>query len=117
MLASLGMHSLFSWPFLLEVIVVLAAISSGILAIVGAIAFARHGSVPYLLIALALVFLLGKAVVGMFSITGLVSVESHNLIEHALDFFIATLLLGAILEARNPDGCRLGRWIGFGTDR
>ena len=117
MLASLGTDSLFHWPLLLEVIVVLAAISSGILAIVGTITFARHRSIPYLLIALALVFLLVKAVVGMFSITGLVSVESHNLIEHALDLFIATLLLGAILEAKNPEGCRLGRWVGLGTDR
>lgn len=108
--------SLSDSTLLLHVLVVLSGVASGLLAAVGLMAFSRRRSAPYLLVALALVFLAGKAVVAMLSLAGVIGFEFHNLIEHGLDFLIATLLIIAIVEARNPRGCWMGRWLGQETD-
>lgn len=117
MVYDVGVGPLLDRQLLLHILVILAGTTSGILATLGIVAFTRRRSVPFFLVALALLFLLGKATVGLLSLGGVVSVELHNLIEHAIDFLIATLLLGAILEARNPEGCGVGGWIDMRTDR
>lgn len=99
-----------SW--VLHTLVVLTAITTGILAALGLVAVSRRRSAPYLLIAVALLFLLGKAVVALLALGGYLDFGLHNLIEHAIDFAVATLLIAAIIEARNPFGCSLRRWVG-----
>lgn len=100
----------------LSALIVLTGIASGVLAAVGLVALSRRRTTPYLLVALALVFLAAKAVVAGFYLGGFLDVSSHNFLEHALDFGVATLLIAAILEARNPYGCTLGRWFRSGTE-
>lgn len=103
-------------PALLYVLVILAGVTSGLLAVVALIALTRRQSPPYLLVAMALIALAGKAVVALFSIWGYVDVQTHNLAEHGLDVVVATLLIAAIVEARNPHECALGRWLGYEAD-
>lgn len=103
-------------PLVLSALIVLTGIASGVLATVGLVALSRRRTTPYLLVALALVFLAAKAVVAGFYLGGVLDMSSHDFLEHALDFGVATLLIAAVLEARNPYGCSLGRWFGFGTE-
>ena len=103
-------------PALLHLVVILTAIATGLLAAVALIALSRRRSAPYLLVAMALVALASKAVVALFTIGGYVDGATHNLVEHALDLIVATLLIAAIVEARYPHACRVGRWLGYGTD-
>ena len=97
-------------PALLHLVVILTAISTGLLAAVALIALSRRRSAPYLLVAMALVALASKAV------GGYIDAGTHNLVEHGLDLLVATLLIAAIVEARYPHGCRVGQWLGYGTD-
>lgn len=103
-------------PLVLSALIVLTGIVSGVLAAVGLVALSRRRTTPYLLVALALVFLAAKALVAGFYLGGFLDVSSHNFIEHALDFGVATLLIAAIVEARNPYGCALARWFGSGAE-
>lgn len=98
--------------WVLHAVVVLTAIATGVLAALGLVAVSRRQSTPYLLIAVALLFLLGKAVVALLALGGYVDFALHNVIEHAIDFVVATLLIAAIIEARSPLGCSLRRWVG-----
>lgn len=100
----------------LSALIVLTGIASGVLATVGLVALSRRRTTPYLLVALALVFLAAKAAVAGFYLGGFLGGSSHNFFEHALDFGVATLLIAAIFEARNPYGCTLSRWFGSGTE-
>lgn len=113
--ATLG-ASVLDTPELLHLVVILTAITTGLLAAVALIALSRRRSPPYLLVAMALVALASKAVVGLFTIGGYIDTATHNLVEHGLDFVVATLLIAAIVEARYPHGCWVGRWLGYGTD-
>lgn len=101
---------------LLGLVVILTGITSGLLAAVAVIALFRRRSAPYLLVTMALVALAAKAVVALFAIGGYVDAATHNLVEHGLDFVVATLLIAAIVEARNPHSCAVGRWLGYGTE-
>lgn len=103
-------------PRLLHLVVILTAITTGLLAAVALIALSRRRSAPYLLVAMALVALASKAVVGLFAIGGYMDGTTHNLLEHGLDLVVGTLLIAAIVEARTPHGCWVGRWLGYGTD-
>lgn len=103
-------------PPLLAVVVVLSGIVMGILAILGVVAFSRRRTAPYLLVALALVALSTKAVVAVLSIGGVIGPGNHEVLEHAMDLLVATLLLGAIVEARTPGGRSIGRWLDRRTD-
>lgn len=103
-------------PALLHLVVVLTVIATGLLAAVALIALSRRRSAPYLLVAMALVALASKAVVGLFALGGYMDAATHNLLEHGLDLVVAVLLIAAIVEARTPHGCWVGRWLGYGTD-
>ena len=88
-------------------VVVLSGLVSVALATVGILAFRRRRSPAYLLIATALVVLALKAVVGGLTISGVLGIGPHHLIEHGLDLLMAILLIGAIYVARSQHRCRL----------
>jgi membrane associated rhomboid family serine protease len=110
MIAAHAAVGLLENPTILQLVVILSGIASGVLAAIALIALSRRRSVPYLLVAMALVALASKAVVGLASIGGYVDGTTHNLLEHGIDFVVATLLIAAIVEARHPEGCAIGKW-------
>jgi hypothetical protein len=101
---------------LLFTLIVLTGIASGLLAAVALIAVSRRQSIPYLLVALALVFLAAKAGVGLLHLSGTLGHVNHNFLEHTLDFVVATLLVMALVEARGPSDCHLCRWVGMHSE-
>ncbi len=103
-------------PGLLHVVVILTAIITGLLAAVALIALSRRRSAPYLLVAMALLALAAKAMVALVTIGGYIDGATHNLLEHSLDLVVAVLLIAAIVEARNPHGCAVGRWLEYGSE-
>lgn len=88
-------------------LILLAGVASVVLALVGVMAFRRRRSPSYLLVATALVVLAMKALLGWMTIVGIVGVEPHYLIGHALDLLMALLLIAAIYVARSPHRCGL----------
>jgi hypothetical protein len=62
--------------------------------------FVRRQSRPYLLIAAALLALLGRSAVAGFTITGLVSTTEYHLLEHGLDVILVALVIGAVYHSR-----------------
>lgn len=105
-----------SLDMLFPYVIVLSGIATGVLAVVGLFALSRRRSAPYLLVAVSLVLLAGRAVVGLLAFAGMVEVGLHNFVEHALDFLIAVLLIAAIFEARSPNRCSLGSWVDRQSD-
>lgn len=85
-------------PVLLGTIL-LAGVGTAILFFLGAVAYMRRQSVPYLLITLALGALVVRTIVGLGTAFGYVPMGLHHLIEHGLDFLIAVLLLAAIYQS------------------
>ena len=78
----------------------LGGLSAAVLASFAVVAFSRRQSRPYLLVTLALVALVCKALAGVFTVIGVFSVSLHHLMEHALDFTMALMLIAAIYSAR-----------------
>lgn len=113
MFATAGLQATAGHGPLLFGLVVVTGIVAGLLAGVGLLAVSRRQSVPYLLVALALVFLAGKSAVGLLHLGGFMGHVSHDFLEHTLDFVVATLLVMALVEARGPTDCRLLGWLGI----
>lgn len=84
-------------------VVILSAIVSLPLALFGILAYRRRRTTSYLLVASAFVAFFLKSVVGIFTLVGVVSVESHHLIEHGLDILVVGLLIGAVYLARDAN--------------
>ena len=84
---------------------VLAVAGIASLAIVGlaVVAFTRRRSRSYLLIVMALGTLLARTLAGGLAMNGVVGVEFHHLVEHALDGVMAVLLLAAVYFARTVE--------------
>ncbi len=85
-------------PILLGTIF-LAGVGTTVLFTLGAIAYSQRRSVPYLLITLALGALVVRTIVGFGTALGYVPMGIHHLVEHGLDFLIASLLLAAIYRS------------------
>ena len=81
-------------------IIILAWI--GTIALFGASVYAylQRGSFQYLVISVVLGLLVIRSVVGMGTISGLVPMPLHHLIEHGIDFLIALLLLIVVYRQR-----------------
>ncbi|MFB6268021.1 MAG: hypothetical protein ABEI31_10205 [Halodesulfurarchaeum sp.] len=92
---------------LLFALIALSGLASLALAVIGILALGRRRSLPYLLVAAALVLLVGRAIAGGLAIAGVIDVQFHNLLEHALDLLVATLLIVAIVLARTDHDCSL----------
>lgn len=63
-------------------------------------AYLRRQSRSYFLIAAALVALLARSVVAGLNVAGVVSLETHHLLEHGLDIVMVALVVAAVYYAR-----------------
>jgi len=84
-------------------VLVLAGGASVIVVGLAIAAFAQRRSRSYLLIALALLTLLARTVVGGLAMGQLLQLGAHHLMEHALDGVMAVLLIAAVYFARTTD--------------
>lgn len=83
----------------LMVVIVLAVLGTTILFFCGVVAYRRRQSFRYLLITVVLGFLVGRSIVGLGTIFGLVPMTVHHLVEHGVDFGIAVLILYAVYRS------------------
>lgn len=87
---------------LLLVVLVLATLGTVALFVVGFVGYRRRRTTPYLLLTVALGVLVGRSVVGIGTVMGLVPMPAHHLIEHGSDLAVATLVLYAIYRVGPP---------------
>ncbi|MFP8951555.1 hypothetical protein ACLI4Z_01095 [Natrialbaceae archaeon A-arb3/5] len=85
-------------PVLLAVIV-LAVIGTTVLFCCGVVAYSRRRSFRYLLITIVLGLLVGRSIVGLGTVFGIVPMTVHHLVEHSVDFAIAGLILYAVYRS------------------
>lgn len=101
------------------VLLTLGAALTAIVAGLAVAAFVRRRSRPYLLVALALVALVGRTAVGFAGYVDVVGPELHHQFEHALDIVMAALVIAAVYlvgtSAAGGEGRRTARADG-GTD-
>ncbi len=88
----------------LTVVLLLAGLGASAVAGVALAALARRRSTPYLLVALAVLTILARAVVGGLSLQGVLDPDVHHLAEHALDVAMVALVIAAVLVARQRPG-------------
>lgn len=84
-------------------ILLIAGPGSILLVFVAGLAFIRRRSWSYFLVTLALGALAFRAVLGAITVTGLVAVDIHHLVEHLLDALVIGFLFAAIYAARTVD--------------
>lgn len=77
-------------------------VSVGILALAIA-ALVRRRSWSYLLVTLTISMIRMRVTLGGLMLIGLIDLETHHLLEHAVDFLMAALLLAAVYVARSTD--------------
>ncbi len=102
-----------TWPgvegsVLLLCVIVLAALGTGSLFLVSLFAYAQRRSPRYLLITVAVGALFARSLVGLGTVSGVVPMPVHHLVEHSLDFLIAALVLAAVLRSK-PSSLSVGR--------
>lgn len=81
--------------FLLAVIA-LAALGTAVLFGLSLMVLNRRREPTYLMVSLALGALVFRSVVGYGTVAGVVPMVYHHLLEHALDFLVAVLVLAAV---------------------
>jgi hypothetical protein len=74
----------------------LGAMLTAVVAGLAVAAFVRRRSRPYLLVALALLSLVARTVVGFAGYADVVGPALHHQLEHALDVVMATLVIAAV---------------------
>jgi hypothetical protein len=84
----------------LTIVLLLAGLGAAAVAGLALAALARRRSTPYLLVALAVLTVLARAVVGGLSLQGTLDPGVHHLAEHALDVVMVALVIAAVLVAR-----------------
>ncbi len=94
-------------PILLAIII-LAAIGTTILFCCGVVAYRRRRSTRYLLITIVLGLLVGRSMIGLGTVFGLVPMTIHHLVEHSFDFAIAVLILYAVYRSGPADRVSIG---------
>lgn len=93
------------WPgvegsILLLGVILLAGLGTGILFIISINSYKQRRSTRYLLITIAVGALFFRSIVGIVTVAGVVPMTLHHLIEHSLDFIIASLILYAVLRSK-----------------
>jgi hypothetical protein len=86
--------------WVLAVVLALGGIGSAGIVGLALAALAQRRSWSYLFVTLALVALAVRAVVGSFSLMGMLSVPTHHAAEHVLDVVMAGLVIAAVYTAR-----------------
>lgn len=94
---------------LIPAVLVLGGVATGAVTALSVGALLRRRSWSYLLVTLALTFMLGKTVLGALTVTGLMSQHSHHFWEHGFDLLTVALLLGAVYAARTVERPAAGR--------
>jgi hypothetical protein len=84
----------------LTVVLVLGGLGAALVAGLALAALARRRSVPYLLVVLAVLAVLARAVVGVVSLQGGLDAGVHHLVEHGLDVVMVALVVAAVVTAR-----------------
>lgn len=84
-------------------IIIVSAVVSIPLAVLGILAYNRRRSISYLFVASAFVAFLFKSIVGILTLLGVMNFGFHNLVEHGLDIIVGLLLLGAVFLARSSN--------------
>ena len=74
-------------------IILLAAFGTAILFLVGLGGYHRRRTVRHGVIAIVLGLLVGRSLVGLGTVFGIVPMVAHHIIEHGFDLLIAALLL------------------------
>lgn len=87
----------------LGLVLVVAALASGLLITLALAALARRRSASYFLVTLALATLLTRTLFGVLTVRGVLGADPHHVLEHALDVLTVVLLLGAVYAARTVD--------------
>jgi hypothetical protein len=85
------------------VVLVLSALTTGLLCVAGLAAYRRRGSRAYLLVALALAVLVARPILGGLAMVGTVSPAAHHTLEHGADAVIVVLVLGAAYYTRSVE--------------
>lgn len=93
-----------SLPLLLALLA--GGVGAGLLVGLAAAAYAQRRSVPYLLLAVAVLAIFVRTLVGFGSQQGLLGAGPHHLAEHLFDVVAVALIIAAILVGRRAD---LGR--------
>lgn len=93
------------WPgvegsLLLLGVLLLACLGTGILFAISLLAWRQRRSRRYLLIAIAVGALFARSIIGIGTVFGTVPMVVHHLVEHSLDFFIAALILYAVIRSK-----------------
>ena len=86
--------------WVLAVVLALGGIGSAGIVGLALTALVQRRSWSYLLVTLALVTLSVRAVVGAFSLMGMLSIPTHHTAEHVLDVLMAGLVIAAVYTAR-----------------
>ena len=74
-------------------IILLAAFGTAILFLVGLAGYHRRRTVRHGVVAIVLGLLVGRSLVGLGTVFGVVPMVAHHIIEHGFDLLIAALLL------------------------
>lgn len=89
------------WPTVdgsptLLVVISLAAVITGLVFAISAVAYYRRRSRQYLIVTIALFALWLRSIIGALTVFDLMPMYGHHLIEHALDATIGILVLYAV---------------------
>lgn len=87
----------------LSIVLLLAGIGSAALVALAGLALYRRRSHSYLLVTIALGTLLVRTFLGGVTVGGLMSMQTHHVLEHVLDALVIGLLFAAVYAARSVD--------------
>ena len=102
-MAAVALHATETSPAL-SLLLVVGGLGAALVAGLALAALSRRRSVPYLLIALAVLAVLSRAVVGVVSLQGGLDPGTHHLVEHGLDVVMVALVVAAVVLARRATG-------------
>ncbi|AHG01483.1 hypothetical protein HALLA_03580 (plasmid) [Halostagnicola larsenii XH-48] len=83
-------------------VIILAALGTTVLFLGSLVAFWRRRTAPYLGITIALALLVIRTLVGFGTLSGVVPMPIHHLVEHSFDFFIAVVILYTAYSTGSP---------------
>jgi hypothetical protein len=98
-MTAVALHATATSPAL-TVVLVVGGLGAAVVAGLALAALSRRRSMPYLLVALAVLAVLARAVVGALSLQGGLDPGVHHLVEHGLDVVMVALVVAAVVTAR-----------------
>ncbi len=98
-MAAVAMHATATSPAL-SIVLIVGGLGAALVAGLALAALARRRSIPYLLVALAVLAVLARALVGVLSLQGGLDPGIHHLVEHGLDVVMVALVVAAVVTAR-----------------